>query len=179
MKNTHDHTDDVVFDDEHEEASTADAVAKLQKVKAELKACRTERQEFLDGWQRMKADVANKTKEESARFARAKERAVEDFFESLLPALDSFDAAMQGTAWQTVDNTWRVGVEYIHTQFVEALRAQGIERYGKAGDMFDIALHEAAKEESGPVPGVIVSIERAGYKIGERVIRAARVVVSS
>jgi molecular chaperone GrpE len=174
-----DENEDIVFDDTVEEASTADAVAKLQKVKEELKACRAERQEFLDGWQRLKADVVNKNKDEQLRFDRAKERTIESVLESLLPALDSFDAAMQGQAWHNVNDTWRVGVEYIHTQLLEGLRAAGIERFGVAGDTYDVTLHEVASEQPGPMPGTILAVERAGYKIKDRVIRPARVVVAA
>lgn len=176
-KNTQ-HEDDIVFDDTREEARIADAVEKLKKVKEELKVCRTERQEFLDGWQRLKADVVNKNKDEQARFDRAKERTIESFLESLLPALDSFDAAMRGQAWHAIDDTWRVGVEYIHTQLLEGLRSMGIERYGTAGDTYNVQLHEVASEQKGPAPGVVLSVERAGYKIKDRVVRAARVVIA-
>lgn len=172
------HDDDIVFDNESEEVGVGDAVAKLKKAKAELASCKKERQEFLDGWQRLKADVVNKNKDEQARFERAKERTVEGVLESLLPALDSFDAAMAGQAWRTIDDVWRVGVEYIHTQLLEGLRTAGIERYGNAGDVYDTQLHEVSLEQPGPVPNVILSVERSGYKIKEKVIRPARVVVS-
>lgn len=177
-KHSSDENEEIVFDDTYEESGVADAVEKLQKVKEELKACRIERQEFLDGWQRLKADVVNKNKDEQARFDRAKERVVEDFLESLLPALDSFDAAMHGQAWHNVDDTWRVGVEYIHTQLLEGLRSAGIERFGTVGDTYDVTLHEVSAEQPGPTAGVLLAIERAGYKIKDRVLRAARVVVA-
>lgn len=177
-KHTQEESDDIVFDADTDESNTTDAVEKLKKVKEELKACRKERQEFLDGWQRLKADVVNKNKDEQARFDRAKERTIENFLESLLPALDSFDAAMRGQAWHNVDDTWRVGVEYIHTQLLEGLRTAGIERFGVAGDAYDVTLHEVSSEQSGPTPGTILVVERAGYKVNNKVIRAARVVVA-
>lgn len=175
--------DDVVF----EEDSNSDPVTsftkggdtQVQKLKKKLKETELKAKENLDGWQRLKADMANGKKEESERLARAKARGTEEVLESLLPALDSFDSAMQGEAWATIDSAWRQGMEFVYNQLLGALETHGVTSFGAAGDVFDANLHEAA--EYATVADAqqnerIQKVLRKGYK-GAKVVRPARVVV--
>jgi molecular chaperone GrpE len=154
------------------------AAARIKKLKAELGACKAERQEYLDGWQRMRADVANQKKEDAQRHAQLHERAVEEVLEDLLPALDAFDMAMQGAPWQAVDANWRSGVEYIRNQLLSALGKHGVEVFGAEGEVFDAAKHEAVSGEEAEGSHTITKVLRKGYRCGERIIRPAQVVVA-
>jgi molecular chaperone GrpE len=81
-------------------------------------------------------------------------------------------------AWEKVDKNWRQGIEYIHSKFLQALADNNVTAIGKVGDKFDPMLHESI--ESIPTDDeskdhTIEKVIQAGYKIGERVIRPARV----
>lgn len=174
----HPHEEDIDFEPEEELGSAQALKAKLTKLKEELERVKKERQEYLDGWQRSKADAINARKEDLSRIERMGTLAKESFTEDLLPALDAFDMAMQGEGWQKVDSVWRAGVEHIHGNLLKGLEAQGIQTFGKSGERFDHALHEAVQEEEGE-EGIIIRVLRRGYKSGERIIRPAQVIVGT
>ncbi len=152
--------------------------AKLKKIRDELAAVKKEKQEYLDGWQRCKADAINQRKE----FERGRERAVsvatEGLLEALIPALDSFDMAMGADAWQTIDSAWRVGVESIHQQLVAALEGAGVNFFGAVSDTYDPALHEILEEidEEGE-PGTVSRVVRRGWRLEDKVVRPAHVII--
>tara|TARA_B100000745_G_scaffold187366_2_gene122853 strand:- start:7761 stop:8279 length:519 start_codon:yes stop_codon:yes gene_type:complete len=165
--------DDIVY----EEDKGADLVKKLR---TKLKKCEQEKKEYLDGWQRQKADALNAKKHYAATLAEAKSRAVADLLQGLLPALDSFDIAMRGKAWRNVDEDWRTGVEQVYSQLLASLEDYGVHVYGEAGSTFDPKEHEAVGyEKGGKESGTIARVERRGYKIGDTIIRAAQVIVYS
>jgi molecular chaperone GrpE len=155
----------------------------VKKLRARLRKCEREKKEYLDGWQRQRADALNAKRQRAEAVSEAKKRAVIDFLHELLPALDSFDMALTNDSWETVDAVWRTGIENVHTQLLNGLKAEGVSAYGAPGDVFDPQLHEAighlpaqagtASEESG----TIAQVERRGYKMGDVVVRAAHVIV--
>lgn len=152
--------------------------AKLKKIRHELASVKKERQEYLDGWQRCKADTINQRRElESAR-ERAAISATERLAESLIPALDSFDMAMGGEAWHTIDPAWRKGVESIHQQFTTALQGADVAFFGNVGDAYDPMRHEVLEEiDDEGEPGTVARVVRRGWMLGERVLRPAHVII--
>ncbi|MDR3571349.1 MAG: nucleotide exchange factor GrpE [Candidatus Pacebacteria bacterium] len=171
--------EDIDFEPEDELGDVGAAKAKLKKLRDELEKAKKERQEYLDGWQRAKADMVNSRQELLHQAKRTGERAVESFVEDLLPALDGFDMAAGSPTWESVAPEWRTGVDLIRNQILDALARNGIERFGKAGEKFDHRQHEAVEEteEVPGEPGTVFRIMRYGYKIGERVLRPAQVIV--
>lgn len=171
--------DDIDFEPEDDLGDIGALKAKLKKLRDELEKTKKERQEYLDGWQRAKADMINSRQELLRQAQRTSERAVESFIEDLIPALDGFDLAAGSPSWETVAPEWRSGVDQIRNQILDALSRQGVQRFGKAGDPFDHRLYEAV-EETEDVPGesgTVFRVLRYGYKIGDRVIRPAQVIV--
>ena len=169
---------DIDFEPEEELGDIDAAKAKLKKLKDELEKVKKERQEYLDGWQRCKADAINARKDTESRAARTAELLREALVHDIIPALDSFDMAADSEAWNNVEPGWRSGMERVRDQLIEALKRHGIERYGKVGDMLDHALHEVV-QESDEMPGKsaeIVRVLRSGYRAGERVLRPAQVI---
>lgn len=173
----HDTPQDTDISIEAEEAEHSglqrDESTTVQKLKKQLAACQSERAEYLDGWQRLKADMANNKKSEGDRLTCERERGVEAVLESLLPALDSFDAARQGSAWEEVSDAWRQGMGFVYTQLTDALEQHGVRAFGAPNEAFDPTRHEAAEGEGETIKAVL----RKGYTIGERVIRPARVTL--
>lgn len=157
------------------------AKAKLKKLKIELEKIKKERQEYLDGWQRCKADSVNLRREADARAARSAEALREELIHDLLPALDSFDIAAESDTWAEVSDGFRSGMEHVRNQLIEALKRHGIERFGKVGDTLDHALHEVAeiRDDAPGEPETVVRILRHGYRTKHRVLRPAHVVLKS
>ncbi|HVY72959.1 MAG TPA: nucleotide exchange factor GrpE [Candidatus Paceibacterota bacterium] len=151
------------FFTEEEEQSPA-ALAKLRE---KLKKAVEEKQEYLDGWQRSRADFANYKREEASMAASREERTKSDLIESLLPALDSFEMALKHSESK----------EYalVYKQLIDSLKSLGVEKFGAQGDSFDPRIHEALMQKGDGE--TIQSVERSGYKTGNTVIRAAQVVI--
>ncbi len=174
-------SDDLKFEPEEELGDLGAAQAKLKKMRNELEQVKKERQEYLDGWQRCKADSVNARKEAEARAARSAEVLREALVHDIIPALDSFDMAAGSEAWAEVNLGWRNGMEHVRDQLIDALRGHGIERYGKIGEVFNTGLYEAVQEVDD-VPGEpnsIVRILRYGYRSKTQVLRPAQVVLKS
>lgn len=179
-KETPDEITDLDYESEAEgSGELSRAAQKVAKLKAELEACKIERQEYLDGWQRLRADIANQKKNENDVFVRAQFIAKNSILEDLLPVLDAFDMATKGEGWEAVSPSWRNGIEYVHAQLLSTLEQHGITSFGEIGEQFDASLHEAADEAGGGVSGTIVRVIRRGYRTAEKIIRPAQVVVAA
>tara|TARA_B100000745_G_scaffold298478_1_gene247217 strand:- start:641 stop:1159 length:519 start_codon:yes stop_codon:yes gene_type:complete len=170
MKKKEDTTEEIIYEEDQ-------GAALVKKLRAKLKKCEQEKKEYLDGWQRLKADTVNAQKNQKQGFEVSQKRILQNFVQELLPALDSFDIATQGDAWEKVDLVWRQGIEYVHAQLLTSLEKSGVEHYGVAGDTFDPTLHEAVEHAEGGESNSITRVERRGYKMGDTVIRPAQVVV--
>jgi len=185
--------DDVVefeFNEDPEEKSStfdgasgedSEVLAKIQKLKAELKQAKKEKEEYLLGWQKERADFANYKKEEDARRSYFTEATRERVLSSFLSVLDSFNMAFANReAWEKVDASWRKGVEYIYSQMNGVFEEYGVKSVGTVGEPFDPNMHESIdmvatdkREDDHKIATVI----QKGYKLGTRVIRPARVNV--
>jgi molecular chaperone GrpE len=165
-----------------------------QEQNGELAKCQKERDEYLDGWKRAKADLANYKKDEARRFEGVVKFANEALIRELINVLDSFDLAILALESQTRTNADLTrtdaernkikgdlrGLYLIRTQMEDALRQQGLERViVSVGQQFDPALQEAiASVESDKPSGTIIEEVEKGYLLNGRLIRPARVKVS-
>ncbi len=153
----------------------------LQK---ELDACKTQAAEYLEGWQRARAEFANYKrrveKEQSEAYQTATGRVINRF----LDVVDDFDRAMLDVPADASDaeamTRWAKGVSLIQRKLQNILDAEGVERIGGAGAQFDPTLHEAVTHEdsSEHEAGQVMGVVRQGYRIGDRVIRPALVRVA-
>lgn len=173
--------EDIDFVEEDGEGNTLSPDAKIKKLRAELARANKERTEYLTGWQRAQADYVNLKKEEQGKREALSLLIKEDFVESLLPALDSFTMAMSNKeVWEKVDPNWRTGVEYIHTQILKALGDHGVLPIDQTNIPIDGFLHQAIsvlETEDSAKDDTVADVVQVGYKIGDKVIRPARVVV--
>ena len=156
----------------------------IKKLKEKLKSCEAERKEYLDGWQRMKADLVNYKKDEEKRHGTVREYATEHVLADLLKVEESFQMAFGNKeAWESVSPEWRKGVEYIHSQFMSVLADHGISLIEpQKGESFDPAVHESV----GTVPvsdavaeGSVQESVKRGYRLRERVLKPAQVKVGA
>ncbi|MES2930277.1 MAG: nucleotide exchange factor GrpE [Patescibacteria group bacterium] len=178
-KNNDESFDDVTFVESTEDGEELSGKDMTKKLREDLKTVRKEKEEYLTGWQRAKADYVNLQKEMTELRANSSLIAKEKMAKNFLPVLDSFDMAFANKdAWEKVDQNWRTGIEYIFQQFVTALTESGIEKIDQAHAPFDPNLHQSIDTVPTDDQSKDHTVERvlqAGYKIGERIVRPARV----
>lgn len=155
--------------------------AKLKNLRAELSKSQAESRENLTALQRARADYVNLKKELDEVRTTTKQKTTERVVMDFLPVLDSFDMAMGNKeVWESVDKNWRMGIEYINSQFHKVLENHGIEPIDSVNVEFDPNLHETmetVETDDATQDHKVSKIIQKGYKMGDRVIRPARVVV--
>lgn len=173
--------DDVSFEESTEEGDALSVSNKVKKLQAQIKELQKEKQEYLDGWQRARADYANLQKTTDEDRKRMRTLIEENFIEELLPTVDSFLMAMSNKeAWEKVDPAWRTGVEYIYSQLMNTLESHNLKLFGEVGEAFDPAKHEAVGEESTEdkkLDHKIAKVNQKGFMLGDSILRPARVSV--
>lgn len=166
--------------DELEAPADALSDAELQSLTAE-RICPScpQQKEAEDTRLRALAEVDNirkrmvKEKEEAIKFASSKVLA------DILPSLDNLDLAMEHARGQEACKDLLVGVEMTKKLMLDALKKHGLEVVGQVGEEFDPAFHEAMGMSPSPdvASGAICNILNKGYKLHERLLRPARVIV--
>jgi molecular chaperone GrpE len=145
-----------------------------------LQKAQADAERFKDHALRTQADFENFRK----RAAREREDAVKyanaSFLERLIPILDNFDLGLTAARSNAADSPILAGMDMVSRQLNDFLVSSGVEPVSGEGQKFDPNLHEAvAQEESATVAeGVVIRQLRKGYKLRERLLRPATVVVS-
>ncbi len=137
-----------------------------------------ERDEYLDSLRRLKAEFDNfRKRTESERAAQAA-RASEALVKELLPVLDDLERALEA-AEKHEEAKLEEGVELVHRALAGVLARTGLAEIETDG-AFDPHVHEAllAQPVEGAKPGSVVQVLQKGYRLGDRVLRPARVVVA-
>ena len=137
-----------------------------------------ERDEYLDALQRLKAEFDNFRKRSAREYEALSARATESLVKELLPVLDDLERAL-GAAEQHEEAKLEEGVALVHRALSDTLRKHGLAEIDTDG-AFDPHVHEAllAQPVEGAEPGSVVEVLQKGYRLGDRVVRPARVVVS-
>jgi molecular chaperone GrpE len=137
-----------------------------------------ERDEYLDSLQRLKAEFDNYRKRTAREQASFASRANESLLKELLPILDDLERALEA-AEEHEEAKLEEGVRLVHRALEEALRKQGLEVIETDGP-FDPHVHEALLTQPGDEaePGSVLQVLQKGYRLGDRVLRPARVVVA-
>ena len=157
-----------------DEAPTPTNDAELEERLAEVER---ERDEYLNDLKRVAADFENYRKrvarDQEGLVARAHERLVKE----LLPVLDDLERALEAAA-QHEEAKLEEGVRLVHRELVEALSREGLVEVETDGQ-FDPHVHEALlSQPSEQEEGSVMEVLQKGYRLGDRVLRPARVVVS-
>ena len=143
----------------------------------ELGDARLEADELLGNLQRVTAEFDNYRKRTERDRIENVQRASQRVIESLLPALDSIDAAIAIEASTDTEVKMLEGMRSTHSQLLEALKRDGFAAIDAVGTPFDPALHEAISVIPGEGQEVVDQEVRKGYVMGGRVIRPSLVVV--
>ena len=143
----------------------------------ELAEVTRERDEYLDALQRAQAEFANYKKrvarDQESLVARAGERIVKE----LLPILDDLERALEA-AEQHEEAKLEEGVKLVHRQLEQILEREGVAAVETNG-RFDPHVHEALlTQPSEAEEGSVIEVLQKGYRLGDRVLRPARVVVA-
>ena len=148
----------------------------IDSLKIALEEEKAQAEKYLNNWRRAEADFDNYRKRieqesaENARFANM------GFILSLLPVLDDFERAFGSLSSTVAELTWVDGVRLIYRKLQSGLEARGLQEIRALGEEFDPAFHEAVTQGEGEEGKVIEEVQR-GYKLHDRVIRPALVVV--
>jgi len=173
---------EVVYDADIDSDNMSDPKKKIAKLKEKIKKLTAEKDEYMNGWQRERADFVNYKKRAEEEKKEYIKFANENLLEEMLTVLESFDMAfMNKEQWNSVPQNWRVGVEYIHSQFVKILDENGLKEFmPKVGEKFDVKQHvaeEVISVDSESEDGMIKEIKKKGYIMNGKIIIAPKVVV--
>ncbi len=173
--------EDVEFVESDEEGAALGSAQKVKDLKEKIKALTQEKQEYLDGWQRARADYSNLVKAQGDDKKRLRSILEEGMIEEFLPVVDSFSMAFNNKeAWEAVEPTWRKGVEYIYQQLMTTLENHGLRAFGNEGESFDPAKYQAVSETEtldATQDHTVAKVLQQGFALGETILRPARVSV--
>jgi molecular chaperone GrpE len=166
--------------DAHASAIDEDEAAEIEGDLGELVKTAKQRDEYLALAQRTQADFENYRKRVARESSAARDRGAGALAKELLPALDNLDRALEAAA---EDDPLLQGVRLVRTELRAALARAGIESFCPLGEPFDPSVHEAvattAQSPGGRPSGTVVEVYQDGYRLGEGILRPARVVVAA
>jgi molecular chaperone GrpE len=145
-----------------------------------LVEARAEAQRLKEQWMRVAADYDNFRKRTRRDIEDAKKGGREELLKDLLPVFDNLERAIQSAARATEVRAVADGLSMVVKQFVDVLSRTGISKVKTTGTAFDPAVHEAIQQvetDEHPV-GTVVAEVQPGYVSGDRLVRAAMVVVA-
>lgn len=172
--------DGFVYEDTDDMGEEQNTKEKIKKLRTELSEIKKDRDEYLTGWQKAKADYINLKNEHDKVGKLLRLRTQVAVVADLLPVLDSFQMAMGGEAWESVESNWRMGVEYIYQQLWKTLEDYGVTEIAEIDVSFDPQLHEPMEIEQVTQESQndqVLAIIQKGYRIGDTIIRPAKVKV--
>lgn len=163
--------DDAGLDNIEEKEADAGEASASRDVEGEL------REERL----RMAAEMDNFKKRLQREHQEQMRYASEKVLSDLLPALDNLDLALQYGASHEACRDMMQGIEMTRKQLLDAVAKSGLVSVGAAGEAFDPAIHEAIGMEPNPdlEKGAVSKVLQRGYKLGDRLLRPAKVMVNN
>lgn len=139
--------------------------------------------EYLDGWQRARAEFANYKKRVAKERQRAYQNAAGDILMKYLPVVDDLERALKNSPEEGQGAEWAEGVELIYRKMMNILEAQGVTPMNAEGKSFDPNLHEAIvkteNDEDEYESEQIIEVLERGYLLGDRVLRPAKVRIAA
>jgi molecular chaperone GrpE len=168
-------TNEGLTNEAEQEEVTVEDIEALKQALAEEKE---KAEGYLANWQRAQADFINykrrneQEREEISKFANS------IIMLNLLPVLDDLERAFSSIPHRLAELTWVDGIRLIERKLWASLEAQGLSRIEAVDKPFDPKFHEAVREDKGK-DGIVIEELQKGYKLHDRVIRPAMVVVGN
>jgi molecular chaperone GrpE len=146
---------------------------------SELEIAKAEASDWRDKYLRKLAEFDNFRKRSRQELASLRDMAAEDIILSVLPIVDDFDRLLKSTD-HSADDPYDRAVEMIYGKVKTFLDSRGVVKFECVGKPFDPALHDAMLMQPTPdfPAGTVLAVMTPGYKMGDRVIRHAQVIVS-
>lgn len=139
-------------------------------------------QEYISGWKRALADYDNLQKDLVRARGEMQRGTVESFFDKLIPVIDHFDQALANTPELTGDEieAWINGVRHIRESLVSIATEFDAHPIEPEEQLFDPVFHEAVSTEADETKPdeIIIKLTQRGWKLGDKVIRPAKVIVN-
>lgn len=168
--------DEIEIVTDEDESNLPDLQKKVKKLKEDLKKCEAEKKEYLEGWQRAKADYINYRKDEGKRFGEMAVFVNAGFIQEVLPVLDSFSLALSHGLAPEAEK----GILLIRSQLEDVLKKRGLEQIKVTpGEDFNPEKHESIGEMESDFPeGKITEEIQKGYLFQGKVLRPAIVKIA-
>ena len=152
------------------------SAARIAELEAQLGAAEKDKKENWDKYLRSVADLENYRKRAKRDLDDARAESKTRVLKEILPVVDNLERAMahEGEASPVLE-----GIRLVHRQFMTALERLEVTPVDAQGQPFDPNLHEAIGQEESDAPtGQVVKVLQTGYKLGDRLLRPALVVVA-
>ncbi|MEA2112878.1 MAG: nucleotide exchange factor GrpE [Patescibacteria group bacterium] len=170
--------EDFVIEDETETTNSfGDKTTK--DLREKLKKVITEKQEYLEGWQRARADAVNAKRNFEEEKSKLLKFAKADLITQIIPVLDSFEMAFNNEEIDSKDE-WSVGIKNIYFQLLGILKENGVEQISPLDEEFSpisqnsVEIIDVEKEEDD---GIVKEVVQRGYSLNGEIIRSAKVKV--
>jgi molecular chaperone GrpE len=169
-------------DEEITEEVTEDVVLETEVVEEELPDC-PKCEVNLNGWKRALADYDNIKKDLLKERMNIRQSAKEGVAHELIAVLDNFDQAarFQPEGLPKEAEVWMTGLMHVRNQLESVMQGLGLETYCQPGETFDVNLHDAAAErtEEDKADQEILDVQQRGWKMGEKIVRPAKVIINN
>ena len=177
MAEANDQIEQEAIDTSAEAEVEIEAIPEVQALQDELKDWQAKAIEYLDGWQRARAEFANYKKRVEREQASAYQNAAGNVIKRHLEILDDLERALKNRPVEGDGAAWANGIELVYRKFISFLEAEGVRPMQAKGQFFDPTMHEAIlqEESSDHESGEIIEEIKQGYMLGERVLRPAQV----
>lgn len=160
------------------EASAADS--DIEALTAELAKARQSAEENWNRLLRMQAELDNLRKRTAREIENAYKYSLDGFMRDLLPVIDSLELGINAADTSGDAAGLRQGMELTLKMFLDTVARYGVEPIAPLGEKFNPELHEAVsvQEGSGRDAGTVITVVQKGYRLNDRLIRPAKVVVA-
>jgi molecular chaperone GrpE len=146
----------------------------------EIERSQQQASEYLDGWQRERAEFANYKNRTAREKEEARTQIASEIIAKYLEIIDDLELAIINRPAEDEAEAWVDGIELIHLKLNAILEDEGVEVILAEGDTFDPNFHEAItyEEDDDHQDGQVIEVVQKGYKLGDRVLRPAKVRVA-
>jgi molecular chaperone GrpE len=146
----------------------------------QLAAAQAQAKEYLEGWQRSRAEFANYKRRVERELQDSYQNASVDLMTRLFPILSDFERAMSNLPPELQNHTWLEGITLIQKKLQKMLEDGGVVAVDPTGQPFDPNWHEAVgtDDDTAAQSGYVTATLQKGYRVGDRVLRPALVRVA-
>jgi len=151
-----------------------------EELEMKLAGALSEKEEYLDGWQRTQADFANYKKRVERDRQQVQQNATANVVRRYLEILDDLERALANQPQDGEGAVWADGIDLVYRKWLNALEVNDVKPMEVDDQLFDPELHEAISHEESDEheSGEVIEVVQTGYFIGDRVLRPARVRVA-